>query len=129
MKTEKVSVTSFLPADWCAKNHFHVLRIGHCPLDAHHLREGDDLIVEMQDAPRKGEPVLLRISDTEPVIGRISPDGHEISFESPRHPGRGAAVQAQEVRVSGILVGILRKHSAAESPNQGPAAKQALQPR
>lgn len=93
----------------------YVLRVRGSGLTGEHLRNGDFLIVERRAKARNGEVIIAVLSSGEAVIARYYFDGTKIRLQPLDHSRPPKPVDPRHMTVQGVVIGMLRGKSRAES--------------
>lgn len=73
------------------------------------IQEGDWVVVSRRDQAEQGEMVVALVEDSEATLKRFYPEGDQVRLQ-PANPSMEAIyVPASDVRVQGIVVGLMRK--------------------
>lgn len=74
------------------------------------ILDGDTVLIEARDSARSGEVVVALIDEAEATLKRLRQRGPmvELLAENPDHPSQH--YRADQVRVQGVLVGLLRSY-------------------
>jgi repressor LexA len=89
-------------------SHF-VLRVAGDSMIDEGIHDGDWVVVEQRDRARSGEMVVALLGD-EVTLKRFFPEGEQIRLQ-PAHPTMAPIrVPANDVRVQGIVVGLMRRY-------------------
>lgn len=88
--------------------HYVVQVVGES-MEGEGIFDGDLVVVERRDEVRPGEMVVALVGD-EVTLKRYYPEGETVRLE-PAHPRMEALrVPARELRVQGVVVGLMRKY-------------------
>lgn len=73
------------------------------------IHEGDWVVVSRRDQAEPGEMVVALVEDSEATLKRFYPEGDQVRLQ-PANPAMEALyVPSSDVRVQGIVVGLMRK--------------------
>lgn len=73
------------------------------------IHEGDWVVVSRRDRAEPGEMVVALVDDSEATLKRFYPEGDQIRLQPANHTMEPIYVQAADLRVQGIVVGLMRK--------------------
>jgi repressor LexA len=73
------------------------------------IHDGDLVVVLRRQEARSGEMVVALVHDDEVTLKHFFPEGKTIRLQPANHRMEALRVPADEVRVQGIVVGLMRK--------------------
>jgi repressor LexA len=100
-----------VPADMVSERHkAYVLRVQGDSMIDEQIRDGDFVVIEDREAPGHGETVVALIDGTEATLKRFYRDGPTVRLEPANPTMKPMSFPAEQVRIQGVAVGILRKY-------------------
>jgi repressor LexA len=101
-----------LPPDMIGRNETYILQVRGDSMIEDHVIDGDFVIVEKREMARDGEMVVALIRGNDVTLKRFRRDRGKIRLE-PANPAYNPMVfDEKDVRVQGVVIGILRKYAA-----------------
>ncbi len=88
----------------------YVLRVQGNSMIDEQIRDGDFVVVESRDTARDGETVVALVEGTDATLKRLYRDGPTVRLEPANPTMEPIVVPAQDVRVQGVAVGVIRKY-------------------
>ncbi|MEJ2715698.1 MAG: transcriptional repressor LexA [Deltaproteobacteria bacterium] len=102
--------TIAVPADLIGRNETYVLQVKGDSMVDDHVLDGDFVIVEKRPVPADGEMVVALIRGGEVTLKRFHRERNKIRLE-PANPAYSPMIfDENEVRIQGVVIGILRKY-------------------
>ena len=103
--------TICVPADMVRdRSNSYVLRVQGDSMIDEQIRDGDYVVIEERATATQGETVVALIDGTEATLKRFYREGEKIRLQ-PAHPQmQPIVVPAEQVRIQGVAVGIIRKY-------------------
>jgi repressor LexA len=110
---ERMSSSSSVavPEDLTGREATVVLQVRGSGLRDECLDDGDYVVIARRDQVRDGDTVVLLLPDGAAQVRSIQHDGENVLLRSLRNGGPAASLPRREVRVEGVVVGILRRMS------------------
>jgi repressor LexA len=88
----------------------YVLRVAGESMIEEGIHDGDWVVVERRERARPGEMVVALLGGDEVTLKRFYPEGDEVRLQ-PANPAMAPLrVAAADVRVQGIVVGLMRRY-------------------
>lgn len=75
-----------------------------------HIQDGDLVVVASKQTARPGETVVALVRDEEATLKRFYPEGNKIRLEPANASMKPIIVPADEVRIQGIVLGVMRRY-------------------
>ncbi len=75
-----------------------------------HLCDGDYVVVERRESCRNGEQVVALLDSGEATLKRFYAEGRNVRLQPANHTMEPRIVPAEEVRVQGVVIGVLRSY-------------------
>ena len=75
-----------------------------------HIQDGDLVIVESRDTARAGETVVALVRDEEATLKIFYPEGGKIRLEPANARMKPIIEDAQDVRIQGVVIGVVRRY-------------------
>ncbi len=88
----------------------YVLKVQGNSMIDEQIRDGDFVVVESRDTARDGETVVALVEGTDATLKRLYRDGATVRLEPANPTMEPIVVPAQDVRVQGVAVGVIRKY-------------------
>jgi len=104
---DRVDVPQHLLASGANGNHF-VLKVRGDSMIEEGIHDGDLVVVQRRDAATAGEMVVALIG-SDATLKRFYPEGREIRLQPANHTMQPIRVPADDVRIQGIVVGLMRR--------------------
>jgi repressor LexA len=102
--------TIAVPADLIGRNETYVLQVKGDSMVDDHVLDGDFVIVEKRPFPADGEMVVALIHEGEVTLKRFHRERNKIRLEPANPAYRAMIFDENEVRIQGVVIGILRKY-------------------
>ena len=101
-----------LEALFASRAGVYVLRVRGESMIEDHLMDGDYVVIERRDSARNGEQVVALLVDTnEATLKRLYREpGNKIRLQPANHTMEPRIVDAERVRVQGVVIGVLRSY-------------------
>lgn len=87
-----------------------VLRVQGDSMINEQIRDGDYVVVEKRDTANNGETVVALIDDADATLKRFYQDGKTIRLEPANPAVPTIERRADQVKVQGVVVGVIRKY-------------------
>ncbi len=88
----------------------YVLKVQGNSMIDEQIRDGDFVVVESRDTARDGETVVALVEGTDATLKRLYRDGPTVRLVPANPTMEPIVVPAQDVRVQGVAVGVIRKY-------------------
>jgi repressor LexA len=75
-----------------------------------HLCDGDYVVIERRNTARNGEQVVALLDNGEATLKRYYKEGRNIRLQPANHTMQPRMVPADELRVQGVVIGVLRSY-------------------
>ncbi len=75
-----------------------------------HLCDGDYVVIERRESARNGEQVVALLDNGEATLKRYYKEGRNIRLQPANSTMQPRIVPAEEVRVQGVVIGVLRSY-------------------
>ncbi len=75
-----------------------------------HIQDGDLVVVASKQTARAGETVVALIREEEATLKRFYPEGSKIRLEPANATMKPIIVPANEVRIQGVVLGVMRRY-------------------
>lgn len=108
--SEQAGSTIQVPEDMLRSGSNYVLRVSGSSLEDEQIRDGDYLIVNARTVPERGEMVVATVGDGTLVRQFYSQDDGRIQLRPTDRSLPPMILPAGQVRIQGIVVGIIRKY-------------------
>jgi repressor LexA len=102
--------TIAVPADLIGRNETYVLQVKGDSMVDDHVLDGDFVIVEKRSVPTDGEMVVALINEGEVTLKKFHRDRNKIRLEPANPAYKTMIFDENEVRIQGVVIGILRKY-------------------
>ena len=100
-----------LPEEWLGKGRTYALRVRGDSMIEEQIRDGDTVVVEARETARNGETVIALVDGDSVTVKQYYRDGAIIKLQ-PANPAYPViAVPEEQVRVQGVVIGVLRRFS------------------
>lgn len=99
-----------VPADFVGGGRHYVLRVTGDSMIDEHIAHGDFVIVQEKKVAQNGEMVIALIDEAEATIKKFFRRDGKIELRPANEKLQSIVVDAQRVRVQGIVVGVLRRY-------------------
>ncbi len=99
-----------VPEDMLGSGSNYVLRVCGTSLEDEQIRDGDYLIVNARTVPERGEMVVASIGENAFVRQFYSQDDGRVQLRPTNRALPPMILPAGQVRIQGIVVGIIRKY-------------------
>lgn len=100
-----------LEAMFAAKQGVYVLRVRGESMIEDHLCDGDFVVIERRETARNGEQVVALLDTGEATLKRYYREGGKIRLQPANATMEPRIVDADRVRVQGVVIGVLRSYS------------------
>src|SRR5947209_8305010 len=90
----------------------YVLRVRGESMIEDHLCDGDYVVIERRDSARNGEQVVALLDTGEATLKRFYKEGGKIRLQPANSTMEPRIVNADECRVQGVVIGVLRTYHA-----------------
>ena len=104
-----VPETVSLPEDLVRGEESYALRVRGDSMIEDGILEGDTIIVERRETARDGEVVVALVGGTEVTVKRYFREGRSIRLQPANAAMEPILVDESELRVQGVVVGLMRK--------------------
>lgn len=101
-----------LEAMFAAKQGVYVLRVRGESMIEDHLCDGDFVVIERRESARNGEQVVALLDTGEATLKRYYREGGKIRLQPANSTMEPRIVDADRVRVQGVVIGVLRSYGA-----------------
>lgn len=99
-----------VPAQFLRSGRHYVLRVAGDSMIGEHIADGDFVVVQERSEAHNGETVVALIDNGEATIKKFFKRNGEIELRPANEKLESMVVQADRVRVQGIVVGVMRKY-------------------
>jgi repressor LexA len=99
-----------LEAMFAAKQGVYVLRVRGESMIEDHLCDGDYVVIERRETARNGEQVVALLDTGEATLKRYYREGSRIRLQPANSAMEPRIVEADRVRVQGVVIGVLRSY-------------------
>lgn len=89
----------------------YVLRVRGNSMIEDHLCDGDYVVIERRDTARNGEQVVALLDSGEATLKRFYKEGSKIRLQPANREMEPRIVDADRVKVQGIVIGVLRSYN------------------
>jgi repressor LexA len=96
---------------FAAKQGVYVLRVRGESMIEDHLCDGDFVVIERREIARNGEQVVALLDTGEATLKRYYREGPKIRLQPANATMEPRIVDADRVRVQGVVIGVLRSYS------------------
>jgi repressor LexA len=100
-----------LEAMFAAKQGVYVLRVRGESMIEDHLCDGDFVVIERRESARNGEQVVALLDTGEATLKRYYREGPKVRLQPANATMEPRIVDAERVRVQGVVIGVLRSYS------------------
>ncbi len=100
-----------LEAMFAAKQGVYVLRVRGESMIEDHLCDGDFVVIERRESARNGEQVVALLDTGEATLKRYYREGGKVRLQPANATMEPRIVDAERVRVQGVVIGVLRSYS------------------
>ena len=90
----------------------YVLRVRGESMIEDHLCDGDYVVIERRDSARNGEQVVALLDSGEATLKRFYKEGSKIRLQPANSAMEPRIVNADQCRVQGVVIGVLRTYHA-----------------
>ncbi len=104
------SETIAVPEDLIGKRDTYVLRVRGNSMIDEQIRDGDFVIVEDRKTATDGEMVIALLRDSDVTLKKLYRDNGRIRLQPANPDLEPLVVNADQVRVQGVVVGVMRKY-------------------
>lgn len=98
---------------FASKSGVYVLRIRGDSMIEDHLCDGDYVVIERREQARNGEQVVALLDTGEATLKRYYREGNKIRLQPANSTMEPRIVDAERVRVQGVVIGVLRSYGHA----------------
>ena len=91
-------------------NGVFVLRVRGESMIEDHLCDGDYVVIERRETARDGEQVVALLDNGEATLKRYYREGRQVRLQPANSTMQARLVPADQVRVQGVVVGVLRSY-------------------
>lgn len=103
--------TVFIPEDMVGKKETYVLQVKGDSMIEEQIRDGDYVIVENRKTARDGEMVIALLSGDSVTLKKLYRErGNKVRLQPANQRMKPILVSADDVRIQGVVVGVLRKY-------------------
>lgn len=88
----------------------YVLRVRGDSMIEDHLCDGDYVVIERRESARNGEQVVALLDSGEATLKRFYKEGSRIRLQPANSTMQPRVVDANQVRVQGVVIGVLRSY-------------------
>lgn len=96
---------------FASKSGVYVLRVRGESMIEDHLCDGDYVVIERREQARNGEQVVALLDTGEATLKRYYREGNKIRLQPANSTMEPRIVDAERVRVQGVVIGVLRSYS------------------
>ncbi len=100
-----------LEAMFSAKQGVYVLRVRGESMIEDHLCDGDFVVIERRETAKNGEQVVALLDTGEATLKRYYREGPKIRLQPANSTMEPRIVDADRVRVQGVVIGVLRSYA------------------
>ena len=93
-----------------ARQGVYVLRVRGDSMIEDHLCDGDYVVIERRESARNGEQVVALLGSGEATLKRFYKEGSRIRLQPANSTMQPRVVDANQVRVQGVVIGVLRSY-------------------
>ena len=104
---DRIDVPQHLLTSRSGDNHFVLKVTGDSMIDEG-IHDGDLVVVQRREAATAGEMVVALVG-TDATLKRFYPEGRQIRLQPANHTMKPIWVPANDVRIQGIVVGLMRR--------------------
>ena len=97
---------------FASKQGVYVLRVRGESMIEDHLCDGDYVVIERRESARNGDQVVALLDSGEATLKRFYKEGSNIRLQPANHLMDPRIVPASQVRVQGVVIGVLRSYHA-----------------
>ena len=94
-----------------AKNGVYVLKVRGDSMIEDHLCDGDFVVIERRENASNGEQVVALLDTGEATLKRFYKEGHKIRLQPANKTMEPRIVDADKLRIQGIVIGVLRSYN------------------
>ncbi len=89
----------------------YVLRVRGESMIEDHLCDGDYVVIERRESARNGEQVVALLDSGEATLKRFYKEGSKIRLQPANHSMEPRIVNADQCKVQGVVIGVLRSYN------------------
>jgi repressor LexA len=105
------SETIFVPEDMVGRRDTYVLQVKGDSMIDEHIRDGDYVIVESRKTARDGEMVIALLEEEKVTLKKLYREsGGRVRLQPANARLKPMYVEADALRVQGVVIGVLRKY-------------------
>jgi repressor LexA len=104
---EEIDLEAMFPA----KNGVYALRVRGESMIDDHLCDGDIVVIERRETARNGEQVVALLDTGEATLKRFYKEGSKIRLQPANSSMQPRIVDADRLRVQGVVIGVLRSYN------------------
>jgi repressor LexA len=109
IETFSVEESIQIPSDMLGRRKTYVLRVRGDSMIDDHIKDGDYVIVDETHEAKDGETVVALVGTDQVTLKRFYRDGGKIRLQPANPNVKPILVSPDEVRIQGVVIGILRK--------------------
>lgn len=102
--------TISVPQELVQTEESFLLRVKGDSLKDEYLRDGDYIIIERRNAPEQGEMVIAFVEDQGALVRHFYREPDKIRFESENPKKKPVFVSEDQLRIRGVIIGVLRRY-------------------
>ena len=103
--------TIWVPEDMVGRGNTYVLQVKGESMIEEQIRDGDYVIVEDRDTARDGEMVIALLEDEKVTLKKLYREaGGKVRLQPANARLKPLVVNAEDLRVQGVVIGVLRKY-------------------
>jgi len=99
-----------IPSEFIRTGHHYILQVTGNSMIEEHITDGDFVVVQEKASAENGETVVALIDESEVTIKKIFKQNSKIELRPANEELKSLFLDADRVRVQGIVVGVLRKY-------------------
>lgn len=100
-----------VPDELLTGNHCYVLRVSGDSMIDEGIFDGDYVVIEQRDQARDGEIVVALVDSEEATLKRIEQKPRKVVLHPANANMQSMTYRPEQVRIQGVLVGLMRKYS------------------
>jgi len=89
----------------------YVLRVRGESMIEDHLCDGDYVVIERRESARNGEQVVALLDTGEATLKRFYKEGSKVRLQPANHTMEPRVVSADQCKVQGVVIGVLRSYN------------------
>jgi repressor LexA len=101
--------TISVPEDMVCRRRTYVLQVRGNSMIDEQIRDGDFVILNDRDVAENGETVVALVRDTEATLKKFYRENRRIRLQPANPVMKPLILREEEVRIQGVVIGILRK--------------------